>query len=183
MRGVLRSKAAVTPPPNRALNGVRREIGDAGARVIVVGIDTPSGERMSDRTDDSGDGFGEVVDRLSNVVEESEQNRGGEIPETDGEMGVVDARDVGRAVAEDLTGLPLDGIVEVDNHEDGWRVIAEVVKRHSIPDTQDILDRYVISLDATGSVRGYGRAGRYRRGNVGEQREIFAATDAERGMT
>ncbi|WP_227373849.1 gas vesicle protein GvpO [Haladaptatus halobius] len=136
---------------------------------------------MSERTDGSGDGFGEVVDRLTDAVEESERDAGSEIPETDGKIGVIDARDVGRAVAEDLTGLPLDGIVEVDDHEEGWRVIAEVVKRHSIPDTQDILDRYVISLDTTGGVRGYSRVGRYRRGNLGEQREIFAANDAEGG--
>jgi hypothetical protein len=136
---------------------------------------------MSERTDNSEDEFDEVSDRLADAVEESERDAGGEIPETDDQIGVVDARDVGRAVAEDLTGLPLDGIVEVDNHEEGWRVIAEVVKRHSIPDTQDILDRYVISLDTTGGVRGYGRVGRYRRGNLGDQREIFAANDAEEG--
>lgn len=138
---------------------------------------------MSERTDDSGGELDEVAGRLADAVEASERDAEEEMPETDGEIDVVDARDVGRAVTEDLTGLPLDRIVEVEDHEAGWRVIAEVVKRHSIPDTQDVIDRYVISLDSTGGVRGYGRAGRYRRGSLDEQREIFAATDAERGTT
>ncbi|WP_458188372.1 gas vesicle protein GvpO [Haladaptatus sp. NG-WS-4] len=135
---------------------------------------------MSEQTDDSSvDEFDDVIDQLTDVVEDSEHDTAGEVRETDDAIDVVDARDVGRAVAGDLTGAPLDGIVEVERHEEGWRVVAEVVKRRSVPDTEDILDRYVISLDSTGNVRGYGRAGRYRRGNLGEQREIFAIDERE----
>ncbi|WP_458204651.1 gas vesicle protein GvpO [Haladaptatus sp. NG-SE-30] len=133
---------------------------------------------MSDQTDDASIGeFDDVIDRLTDAVEDSEndttEHDTSEIRDTEDEIDIVDARDVGRAVAEDLTGEPLDGIVAVEGHEEGWRVVVEVVKRESIPDTQDILDRYVISLGPTSGVRGYSRAGRYRRGNLREQREIF----------
>ncbi|MFH5798813.1 gas vesicle protein GvpO [Haladaptatus sp. CMAA 1911] len=130
--------------------------------------------------------FDDVLDRLSAAVEEREDDGSTgdagsegsvdveEIIDSEGGIDLYDARDVGRAVAGDLIGSPLDNVVEVEEQdEDGWRVVAEVVERNSIPDTQDILGRYVISLGPDGEVRGYGRAGRYRRGRVETQNEIF----------
>jgi hypothetical protein len=131
----------------------------------------------------------DVFGRLSAAVEgreddstdDEESEESVDVEETvdsEGEIDLYDARDVGRAIAGDLIGSPLDSIVEVEEQDDdGWRVVAEVVERNSIPDTQDILGRYVISLGPDGSVQGYGRAGRYRRGNVETQSEIFAAEE------
>lgn len=146
---------------------------------------------MTDSTSDSEtDGLDDVVDRLSAAVEETEDDDSSgqtgtaetvdvdEIVDSDGDIGLYDARDIGRAIAGDLIGSPLDGIVEVgEQDDDGWRVVAEVVERTAVPDTQDILGRYVISLEPDGTVHGYGRAGRYRRGSVETQSEIFATEE------
>ncbi len=138
---------------------------------------------MSERTKQDESEFGDVLKRLSDAVDEvddsSEQSEpSGEWADSNGEIGVRDARDAGRALAKQLTGSPLDGIVEVKRiDEEGWRVVVEVVERNSIPDTQDILGRYVISLDGDGGVRGYGRAGRYRRASFGHQREAIDADE------
>ncbi|GKZ12207.1 gas vesicle protein [Haladaptatus sp. T7] len=146
---------------------------------------------MTDSTNDSEtDEFDDVVDRLSAAVagggdDGSSGQTGtaetvdvGEIIDSDGDIGLYDARDIGRAIAGDLIGSPLDGIVEVgEQDDDGWRVVAEVVERTAVPDTQDILGRYVISLELDGTVHGYGRAGRYRRGSVETQSEIFSTED------
>ncbi len=140
---------------------------------------------MTERTGDSEGGeFDDVLTRLSEAVGESddsseraEANDIEEIVEDD-EIGLYEARDVGRAIASDLIGSPLDSIIEVgEQGDDGWRVVAEVVERNSIPDTQDVLGRYVISLGPDGTVQGYGRAGRYRRGDTGTQTEIFGAEE------
>ncbi|KZN23947.1 hypothetical protein A4G99_12870 [Haladaptatus sp. R4] len=146
---------------------------------------------MTERTSDSESGeFDDVLTRLSEAVgndgssERTEANESdeigeiSEIVESDDEIGLYEARDVGRAIASDLIGSPLDGIIEVgERDDDGWRVVAEVVERNSIPDTQDVLGRYVISLGPSGTVQGYGRAGRYRRGDTGTQTEIFEAEE------
>ncbi|WP_423744842.1 gas vesicle protein GvpO (plasmid) [Haladaptatus sp. SPP-AMP-3] len=146
---------------------------------------------MTDSTSDSkADEFDDVVDRLSAAVEGTENDDSSgqtgtaetvdvdEIVDSDGDIGLYDARDIGRAIAGDLIGSPLDGIIEVgEQDDDGWRVVAEVVERTAVPDTQDILGRYVISLEPDGTVHGYGRAGRYRRGSVETQSEIFATEE------
>ncbi|GAA0198139.1 gas vesicle protein GvpO [Haladaptatus pallidirubidus] len=148
---------------------------------------------MSEQANKENDEFDDVLSRLETAVEESQTGESTERDETNqasktnddaegtpsnGELDVRGARDVGRTVAGELTDSPLDGVVEVEHlDEEGWRVVAEVVERSSIPDTQDILGRYVISLDATGNVEGYGRAGRYRRGRFDHQRDVIVADE------
>ncbi|WP_049970406.1 gas vesicle protein GvpO [Haladaptatus cibarius] len=142
---------------------------------------------MSEQANEGNDEFDDVLSRLENAVEESRGDESSKRAKRDekserltpsGELDIRGARDVGRTVAGSLTDSPLDGVVEVEHlGEEGWRVVAEVVERNSIPDTQDILGRYVISLDATGNVEGYGRAGRYRRSSFDHQRDAIAADE------
>lgn len=120
--------------------------------------------------------FTELRDRLAAAVEESDESTADDRTMDEerkdderADLDVSDARDVGRAVTGDLTGFPLDRIVEVERRGDQWRVVAEVVERRAVPDTQDLLGRYVITLDTAGGVRGYGRNRRYRRGNLAAQ--------------
>lgn len=70
-------------------------------------------------------------------------------------------------VAGDLIGRPLDGVVEVGRTDDGWRAVVEVVERRAVPDTQDILGRYELTLDSPDDVTSYRRTGRYRRADTG----------------
>lgn len=128
----------------------------------------------------------DTVDQLSEAIEESESDGESESEpeergdETDadgtanatadasgsGDVGVREARRIVEDVAEELVGRPLDGIVAIEGVDGGWRVVVEVVERRAIPDTQDILGRYVVSLAASGEVEGYGRNARYRRGDT-----------------
>lgn len=81
--------------------------------------------------------------------------------------GVLEVRSAVVEVASDLIGRPLDGVVEVGKTEDGWRAVVEVVERRAVPDTQDILGRYELTLDGPDTVTGYRRTGRYRRADTG----------------
>ncbi|WP_049898791.1 gas vesicle protein GvpO [Halococcus agarilyticus] len=86
-----------------------------------------------------------------------------------GGVGIIDVRNQVRSVAADLIGRPLDGITEVRADDDGWYTTVEVIERNSIPDTQDILGRYEIDLDADANVVGYRRLRRYRRGDTDDE--------------
>lgn len=70
-------------------------------------------------------------------------------------------------VAEDIVGYPLSGITRIEHDDESWSVAIEVVERESIPDTQDILGKYELTLDESGTVTGYRRTDRYRRGDMG----------------
>ena len=70
-------------------------------------------------------------------------------------------------IAEDVVGHPLDGILAVDRENDHWRAAVEVIERKSVPDTQDILGRYEITLgEDDHTVTGYQRTHRYRRDDM-----------------
>jgi len=73
-------------------------------------------------------------------------------------------------LAADLIRHPLDGVVEIESgdEEGEWHADVEVIERSSVPDTQDILGRYALTIGPDGSVRSYQRVRRYRRGDVGE---------------
>ena len=75
-------------------------------------------------------------------------------------------RDQVHDVAEDVVGHPLDGILAIDREDESWRVAVEVIERSSVPDTQDILGRYEITLDDDRTVTGYRRTHRYRRDDM-----------------
>ncbi|GAA0453041.1 gas vesicle protein [Halococcus dombrowskii] len=135
-------------------------------------------ERLDTVTDDDGngdDGDGsESGDDGSDEDEESEgdENTGGE---QDGDtVGIVDIRDHVQQNASDLIGRPLDGIVEIERNDDGWRALTEIIERRSVPDTQDILGRYALELDDAGHITGYRRLERYRRGDTKRDEEAPA---------
>lgn len=96
---------------------------------------------------------------------------------TDGEssssadtIGLGDAQERAREAAEELLEHEFEGVIKVETaDDDGWRTVVEVVERDAVPDTQDIIGRYEITLDATGSVTGYELLERYRRGDMKEE--------------
>ncbi|EMA46531.1 gas vesicle protein GvpO [Halococcus saccharolyticus] len=118
-------------------------------------------ERLNSVTDDGADSS----DESGNDTDAGSSDDG-----TSGNgLGIIDIRNQVRDVAADLIGRPLDGITEVRADDDGWYSTVEVIERNSIPDTQDILGRYEIDLDADGNVRGYRRLRRYRRGDTNDE--------------
>lgn len=101
---------------------------------------------------------------IENRLEELESD-------TDGDktsISLVEIQTHIRDHAPDLINCPLDGIVEVEQNEDGGRAVAEFVERRSVPDTQDIIGQYEILLDASGQIHSYRRLNRYRRGDTRE---------------
>lgn len=84
--------------------------------------------------------------------------------QTDSELGAI--RNEVADVAEDIVGYPLSGITSIDREDDTWTVAVEVVERESVPDTQDILGRYELTLDQDRTITGYHRTHRYRRADT-----------------
>ena len=62
-----------------------------------------------------------------------------------------------------LLQLESSSIVGVRKTEDGWHVTIEFVERKAVPDTQDLLGTYEVSLDSYGELTGYERTDMRRR--------------------
>jgi hypothetical protein len=80
-------------------------------------------------------------------------------------------RTVAARAASELTGLigrQAEGVVGVEQVDDGWRVQVEVVESRRIPDTTDILAIYEVDVDTDGEVTAYRRLSRYVRGRFKE---------------
>ncbi len=56
-----------------------------------------------------------------------------------------------------VTGLELSTTVGAVKEERGWKVILEMVEKHSIPDQMDILAVYDVILDNDGNVIEFNR--------------------------
>ncbi|WP_435154205.1 gas vesicle protein GvpO, halophile-type [Haladaptatus sp. DFWS20] len=127
-------------------------------------VDEGTNNNAEEREDDD-------VSQETNESEtaEADENTADEQAEQNGEFDVMDVRETIEDVASDLVGHPLDGIIEISADDDGWQVVVEMVERSSIPDTQDILGQYAVSLDESGDVTGYRLRERYRRGDDREQ--------------
>lgn len=80
--------------------------------------------------------------------------------------GILSIRRTVKSTAGQLVGHPFDGVSEITAVEDGWRAVVEVVERKAVPDTQDVIGRYRIELSEDGTVQGYRRLDRYRRGDT-----------------
>lgn len=62
-----------------------------------------------------------------------------------------------------LTGLDVSSTIEVAKEEEGWRVVLEVIEKHSIPEGMDILAAYETRLDGEGNMLDFRRIGMRRR--------------------
>ncbi|WP_331236529.1 gas vesicle protein GvpO, halophile-type [Natronorarus salvus] len=144
---------------------------------------TGSGDRCTREAIDD-DGFcyqhgpdDETVEGESDDGETTEHDDGGDqhVSEDSNDCDVGES-DLGRvrnkvgAVAEKLIGRPLVSVVSVervgDEEEENWLAAVEVIERSAIPDTQDIIGRYEITLDDPETITGYRRTHRYRRGDM-----------------
>ena len=90
-------------------------------------------------------------------------------------MALLDLVKSAREQLHDLTGLKVGSTVSVGKGESGWRVRVEVVEKNSIPDSQDILATYELSVDEAGDVQNFTRVGMRRRAEV----VLTAGADAE----
>ena len=126
---------------------------------------TDTTETMSEtqtRSETDGD------DESSGEDDGTQTNEGTHAPDEDN-ASLIEVRSHVRDTAADLIGRPLDGISGIQRTDDEWSAIVDMLERQSVPDTQDILGRYEISLDANGNLKGYRRLNRYRRGDTVEE--------------
>lgn len=87
-----------------------------------------------------------------------------------GSLGLLEARERAREMASELFEHEFDSVIKVNRNDDGtWRTVVEVVERNAVPDTQDILGRYEIVLDSSGSATQYELLERYQRGAMKEE--------------
>jgi len=102
---------------------------------------------------------------------DDESGSGADGGSTSGGADLWDARETAERVANELIDDPFDGIIEITRAEegDGWTGVVEVIERRAIPDTQDILGRYEVSIGGDGDLEGYRLTGRYRRGDVSDE--------------
>ena len=66
-------------------------------------------------------------------------------------------------VARELLNKKPESTISVVREENGWKVVIEVLERKSVPDTQDILGRYELSLDESGELLDYKQVALRRR--------------------
>lgn len=78
---------------------------------------------------------------------------------------------IGRQAVEqlaELTGQTVEGLSGIHRNDDGWVVNAEVRELRRIPETNDVLATYEVTLGDDGSLTGYRRVRRYTRASTEE---------------
>ncbi len=74
------------------------------------------------------------------------------------ELTVKARKDLGK-----ITGLEPSSIVGTARDDRGWRISMEMVEKHSIPDSMDILATYEVLVDEEGNVMEFNRKGMRKR--------------------
>ncbi|RRJ29539.1 gas vesicle protein GvpO [Halocatena pleomorpha] len=110
---------------------------------------------IESRLSEVKDGEGERAPETDSGINESAL--------ADGEADLIDIRNRVREITADLIGRDFDGVSAIRREEDNWVIVVNLIERHSVPDTQDIMGRYEVHLDSDGDITGYHQLNRYRR--------------------
>ena len=73
---------------------------------------------------------------------------------------------------ESLLGKRAEGVTSITKEDENWRVLAEVLERRAVPDTQDILSTYELMLTQNLDLTGYKRIGLRRRADLEMEEEL-----------
>lgn len=117
-------------------------------------------ERTTDEADDPAGGS--TADTSDESTESTDAQDGSERSELE----IGDVRKRTRTAVGELLDHEFEGTIKLEASGDGWRTVVEVVERHAVPDTQDIIGRYEITLGPTGNVTGYELLERYHRDDM-----------------
>lgn len=64
---------------------------------------------------------------------------------------------------QSLLGLEVSSVIAASETEEGWQLTIELIERKAVPDTQDLLGTYVVTLDHNGEMTAYERTDIRRR--------------------
>jgi len=81
----------------------------------------------------------------------------GRAPERRTQMAIQEIIEQAKNGLMGFTNLTLSSVVGVSKQEDGWHVGIELVERKAIPDTQDLLGVYEVTLNDAGDIVTYER--------------------------
>lgn len=73
-------------------------------------------------------------------------------------MTTKDIREIGKKsleITKELLNKEPEGVISTKREGKDWKVMVEVLERRAVPDTQDILGRYELKLDADGEILDY----------------------------
>lgn len=71
------------------------------------------------------------------------------------EKTILDIKERGIAMVESVMGKKAESIVSMSKEAKGWKAVIEVLERRAVPDTQDLLGRYELTLSEAGELLGY----------------------------
>ena len=83
----------------------------------------------------------------------------------------VSAPDLAMAAKQlvaELTGFAPESVSGIQWDGESWLVTVDVCELERVPNTTDVMAKYVVQLDERGELLGYKRAGRYIRGHAEE---------------
>lgn len=69
--------------------------------------------------------------------------------------GILDINKRCIAVAESVLNRKAESVVSMSKEAKGWKAAVEVLERKAVPDTQDLLGRYELTLNEDGELLGY----------------------------
>lgn len=59
------------------------------------------------------------------------------------------------AAAESALNRKAESVVSMSKEAKGWKAVVEMLERKAVPDTQDLLGRYELTLNEDGELLGY----------------------------
>jgi hypothetical protein len=68
---------------------------------------------------------------------------------------IYEITDLALTIAKKYISKDPETVIDVEKKKEEWTVTVEVLERKAIPDTQDILGRYVIRLNKNGELIGW----------------------------
>jgi len=87
-------------------------------------------------------------------------------------MTVQEIIETATSLAESILKKRVETITSVAKEDNEWKVVAEVLERKAVPDTQDILGKYELVLSGDGELVGYKRVEMRRRSDIGVEEEV-----------
>lgn len=68
---------------------------------------------------------------------------------------IYEITDLALTIAKKYISKDPETVIDVKKKKEEWTVIVEVLERKAIPDTQDLLGRYMIRIDKNGELIGW----------------------------